>query len=138
MAGMLELPPLPLDAVEGREPVMRVRHAITNTNYYVEIYGSPAAGVEPEMMRDPDEDRDVNPGVCKAAEVESRNEDEEVFVGEMTGEHEEETLMSAIPAAEESLSWCPTSRLASEPLTGLARKVLQRMGVMAVPRPSIR
>lgn len=38
MAGMFELPPLPLDAVEGREPVLRVRHAITNTNYSVEVY----------------------------------------------------------------------------------------------------
>jgi A/G-specific adenine glycosylase len=38
MAGMMELPPLPLDAVEGREPVLRLRHAITNTNYYVEVF----------------------------------------------------------------------------------------------------
>ncbi len=39
MPGMLELPPLPLDAVEGREPLLTVRHSITNTNYYVSIYG---------------------------------------------------------------------------------------------------
>ncbi len=38
MAGMLELPPLPMDAVEEREPILRVRHSITNTNYYVEVY----------------------------------------------------------------------------------------------------
>jgi A/G-specific adenine glycosylase len=38
MPGMLELPPLPMDAVAGREPLLRLRHAITNTNYYVEIY----------------------------------------------------------------------------------------------------
>jgi A/G-specific adenine glycosylase len=38
MAGMFELPPLPLDAVDGKSPVMRVRHAITDTNYAVEIY----------------------------------------------------------------------------------------------------
>ncbi|QHN02044.1 A/G-specific adenine glycosylase [Granulicella sp. WH15] len=38
MPGMLELPPLPLDAVEGREPILRLRHSITNTNYYVGIY----------------------------------------------------------------------------------------------------
>ncbi len=38
MPGMLELPPLPMDAVAGREPVLRLRHAITNTNYYVEIH----------------------------------------------------------------------------------------------------
>ena len=29
---------LPLEAVEGREPVLRVRHAITNTNYYVQVF----------------------------------------------------------------------------------------------------
>jgi A/G-specific adenine glycosylase len=38
MAGMLELPPLPLDAVEGREPLLTVRHSITNTNYYVSVF----------------------------------------------------------------------------------------------------
>jgi A/G-specific adenine glycosylase len=38
MAGMLELPPLSLDSVEGREPALRLRHAITNTNYYVQIF----------------------------------------------------------------------------------------------------
>ena len=38
MPGMLELPPLPMDAVVGREPLLRLRHSITNTNYYVEIY----------------------------------------------------------------------------------------------------
>ena len=38
MPGMLELPPLPMDAVAGREPLLRLRHAITNTNYYVQVY----------------------------------------------------------------------------------------------------
>jgi A/G-specific adenine glycosylase len=38
MPGMLELPPLPLDAVEGREPLINLRHSITSTNYYVGIY----------------------------------------------------------------------------------------------------
>ncbi len=38
MPGMYELPPLPEDIVEGREPVLRVRHAITNTNYYVRVF----------------------------------------------------------------------------------------------------
>ena len=40
MPGMYELPPLPLDAVQGREPMLRLRHAITNTNYYVQIYAA--------------------------------------------------------------------------------------------------
>jgi A/G-specific adenine glycosylase len=38
MPGMLELPPLPIDAVEGREPLLTLRHSITNTNYYVAVY----------------------------------------------------------------------------------------------------
>ena len=38
MAGMFELPPLPLDAVVGRPPVLRVRHGITDTNYRVEVF----------------------------------------------------------------------------------------------------
>ena len=38
MPGMFELPPLPEDAVGDREPVLRVRHAITNTNYYVRVF----------------------------------------------------------------------------------------------------
>ncbi len=49
MAGMLELPPLPMAAVAAREPLLRLRHAITNTNYYVEIYGQ--AGSRDRALR---------------------------------------------------------------------------------------
>ena len=38
MPGMYELPMLPEDAVGKREPVLRLRHAITQTNYYVRIF----------------------------------------------------------------------------------------------------
>ena len=44
MAGMLELPPLPLEAAEGREALLNVRHSITNTNYYVSIYAESEGG----------------------------------------------------------------------------------------------
>ena len=87
MAGMYELPPLPLDTATGREPVLRVRHAITNTNYQVEIFS-------------PDSQKDT-------------------------------VLQRAIPASRETLYWTPTSRLGELPLTGLARKVLQRLEIMA-------
>jgi A/G-specific adenine glycosylase len=40
MPGMFELPPVPLDAVQGREPLLRLRHAITRTNYYVQIFAA--------------------------------------------------------------------------------------------------
>ena len=43
MAGMYELPPLPQDAVQGREPLLRVRHSITNTNYYVQVFAASGA-----------------------------------------------------------------------------------------------
>jgi A/G-specific adenine glycosylase len=40
MPGMLELPTLPMDAIADREPLLRLRHAITNTNYYVEVHAT--------------------------------------------------------------------------------------------------
>ena len=43
MPGMVELPPLPIPAVAEREPLLRLRHAITNTNYYVSIYAEATA-----------------------------------------------------------------------------------------------
>jgi A/G-specific adenine glycosylase len=42
MPAMFELPPLPAGAVEGIEPALRLRHAITTTNYLVEIFTEPA------------------------------------------------------------------------------------------------
>jgi A/G-specific adenine glycosylase len=93
MPGMFELPPLPLDAVQGREPLLRLRHAITNTNYYVQVF----AGHGPE----------------------------------------DSGLRRAIPAANSDLHWILTSRLGSMPLTGLTRKALQRLDVMAVSLPKL-
>jgi len=88
MAGMYELPPLPQDAVQGREPLLRLRHSITNTNYYVQVFAARGPG--------------------------------------------DRGLRRAVPAARRDLYWVRTNRLAQEPLTGLARKVLQRLDVMAV------
>jgi len=92
MPGMYELPPLPLDAADDvmveREPVLRVRHAITNTNYYVRVYSPRGPG--------------------------------------------DTTLRQAVPLAKEDLHWIRTTRLGTLPLTGLARKVLQRLDVMNV------
>jgi len=98
MAGMYELPPLPQDAVAGREPLLRLRHSITNTNYYVQVFAP--RGTEDRALR------------------------------------------RAVPAAKSDLFWTRTNRLAQEPLTGLARKVLQRLNVMEVtplrlPEPAV-
>jgi A/G-specific adenine glycosylase len=88
MAGMFELPPLPIDAIQGREPMLRIRHSITNTNYYVQVFAP-------------------------------------------RGRHDR-GLRRAVPAARADLQWVRTSRLHALPLTGLARKILQRLDVMAV------
>lgn len=88
MAGMYELPPLPVDTVQDREPILRLRHSITNTNYYVQVY-------TPQGRND-------------------------------------RTLRKAIPTASSDLHWVRTGRLPALPLTGLARKILQRLDVMEV------
>ena len=86
MPGMLELPALPLEAVENLEPVLRLRHSITNTNFYVQIYS-------------------------------------------------ESTLLDELPGATgDQLQWVSTTRLHELPLTGLARKVLQRLRVMPMEK----
>ena len=91
MAGMLELPQL-VDPAAGRpsntlkllpEPMLRVRHAITGTNYYVEVVGF---STRREMMR-------------RALRV-------------------------------DAVEWVPARELPDRPLTGLTRKVLQRLQLM--------
>ena len=103
MPAMYELPPLPLEAVEGLEPALRIRHAITNTNYYVQVFsarrGAPAsAGSRASTGKR----SGAQPMRCAAA----------------------------IPAVAHDLHWTRTARLASLPLTGLTRKILQRLKVM--------
>jgi A/G-specific adenine glycosylase len=93
MPSMYELPPLPQDAVQGREPLLRLRHAITNTNYYVQVYA--ASGPQDRGLR------------------------------------------RSVPAAKSDLHWVLTHRLGSLPLTGLARKALQRLDVMKVDMPKL-
>lgn len=82
MPDMLELPPL--HAAPGSQPMLRLRHAIVGTNYYVEIFG-----------------------LSNRREVRRR----------------------AQPG--HNTAWYPAAALRSLPLTGLARKVLQRAGLMA-------
>jgi len=88
MPGMWELPLLPAGDEEGREPVLRLRHSITNTNYYVAVYAF--------------------------------KEDAEELADEISVDLEKE--------------WVPDRKLADIPLTGLARKILMRLEVLARPR----
>jgi len=105
MAGMLELPALPLEATEGLEPVLRLRHAITNTNYYVGIFAESGVIGAAAIVS--------SPGVASAS------------------------LRDQIPAAPDDLEWVETGKLAQVPLTGLARKTLQRLAVMDIPRVTL-
>jgi len=101
MPAMYELPPLPLDAVEEREPILRVRHSITNTNYYVQVFAS----------------RGQEPGSSGKRQKPKRR-----------------SLRGAIPKGPRELHWTRITRLAGLPLTGLARKILQRLHLMDKPQ----
>ncbi len=86
MPGMWELPLLPAENEPSREPILRIRHAITNTNYYVAVF---SLDEKPHPMQ--------------------------------SGEPVEE-------------AWVPDRELNEIALTGLARKILMRLDVMAKPR----
>ena len=159
MPKMLELPPLPLEAVEAREPVLRLRHAITNTNYYVQIFAESAPGVAPLQIHvagedEADTDASTRPDEELVATASTRRRsasaraakvyEEGLFVPEdadipgidadprLTAP--EGALLGQVPASQSDLEWTPTGRLAFLPLTGLTRKVLQRLGVMSLPK----
>jgi len=110
MPAMYELPSLPLDAVEGLEPALRIRHSITNTNYYVQVFSprrtAPASSASHASTG-------KRSGVAAHA------------------------LRSAIPTTAHNLHWTRTTRLASLPLTGLTRKVLQRLKIMSNTRVAL-
>jgi A/G-specific adenine glycosylase len=159
MPRMLELPPLPLEAVEGREPVLRIRHSITNTNYYVQIFAESSPGVAPLAIRAAGEDETepdqparpddslvslATTGRPSAAARAAKVYEEGLFVPEdadIPGLHTdprltapEGALLTQVPASTQDLEWTLTARLSFLPLTGLTRKVLQRLGVMSLPR----
>jgi len=142
MPGMLELPPLPLTAVEGHEPVLRVRHAITNTNYYAQIFSEGAMGASLAVKQDASIGRKaMEEELDELTDAALFDEDEvyedALFVAkpEEAGLSEAEerlSLLQQIPVAAHDLRWVPAARLHELPLTGLARKVLQRLGVMRI------
>jgi A/G-specific adenine glycosylase len=101
MPAMYELPSLPIEAVGNLEPALRVRHSITNTNYYVQVYS---------LRRHTSATRS-NYTLAAA-----------------------KRLHKAISSDSRELKWTRTASLASLPLTGLARKILQRLQVMDAAR----
>lgn len=128
MPGMLELPPLPVETVLHREPVLRLRHSITNTNYYVQIFAESAASVasEPSKQR----------GASKEAHgsMEETDLDDALFVASGEELSAYPSLRSEVPARPEALEWHPVLALNELPLTGLARKVLHRLKLMTLPK----
>lgn len=167
MPGMLELPPLPLDGVGSREPVLRLRHAITNTNYYVQIFAESAPGIAPSLLpdHDPNSDSDAAPSLQpplsaprelprpRSVRADFERWKYEHLNWDEPGDHEldddavfvaspedleavraaDPSLLDLISAAPADLEWVCTTTLVHYPLTGLARKSLQRLGIMPMP-----
>ncbi len=104
MPGMFELPRLPLEAVASLEPVLRVRHSITNTNYYVQVFA---------------EQRPTGDSAAKKMQREPR------------------PLRRAITKEHGEMHWANVLRLPGLPITGLARKILQRLQVMESARMNV-
>ena len=104
MPVMFELPSLPMEAVEGREPVLRVRHSITNTNYYVQVFA-------PQRFEPGEPKKRLQTHPLRRAIAESEDERE--------------------------LHWTRTARLPGLPITGLTRKILQRLRVMDSTRMAL-
>ena len=144
MPGMLELPPLPLDAVTHREPILRLRHSITDTNYYVEVFAEPAT--DAAHLDDPDAGADTNPDTnpdqdeaptlfraqAEPHDPEAFNEDEAVYTAGAEEKGRGFRLRAQVPARETDLHWHNMRKLHGLPLTGLTRKALQRLGLMTM------
>jgi A/G-specific adenine glycosylase len=133
---MLELPPLPVDVAEDREPVLRLRHAITNTNYYVQVFSQAVAGPPGEPQHETLHDALNEADDPHAARKQSMLE--EVVFEHETDDPNSPSLLKFIPAAMEDLRWVPAIKLHELPLTGLARKALQRLGLMRMPSVRLR
>ncbi len=134
MPGMLELPPLPLDAVAKREPILRLRHSITNTNYYVEVFAEPATDAAVAYPDDPDADavETLFRHAPEPDDPEAFNEDEAVYVAPEDELGRGFSLRAQVPANDADLRWVAMQKLGNLPLTGLARKALQRLGLMSM------
>jgi A/G-specific adenine glycosylase len=164
MPGMMELPPIPPESTGDREPVLRLRHSITNTNFYVQIFAESAPGIAPAppAEHDPDDMLDVEEtpprkqvpgsrgasvrqlgetpqkGQSRSRYEQSLLEDEAVMVADSEGlrasKFSEFSLLAKLALTPRDLRWISSSELVNQPLTGLARKSLQRLGVMPVPK----
>lgn len=157
MAGMLELPQIAPEQYADLQPILRVRHSITNTNYYVEVYGIGGSIASIAPTRDEidllhDEYRDDQNSVhtredadssTELAESEKLFDDEDLNLVDTTlFSKQRSSLFSITDAAPQAgdfvgdpVLWVRSLSLGKLPITGLARKILRRLDVMAVPLP---
>ncbi len=132
MPRMWELPEVELSAVNGQPALLRLRHSITTTNYYVRIHAAPESGSSRQMSAAQqllpadeilmDEDADTWGQQSGADEVEIA----------ASGSAELAQTLAGLEGSDEEV-WFDLRRLGLLPLTGLARKVLQRLDLMALP-----
>ncbi|MHB1698924.1 MAG: A/G-specific adenine glycosylase [Acidobacteriaceae bacterium] len=133
MPRMWELPEIELSAVDNQPALLRLRHSITSTNYYVRIHAALESGSSRQMS--------AAQQLLTADEI-LIDEDEGAWE-EQSGAADEESDSSGNAAAPEQDSagvegaedevWFDVRRLGLLPLTGLARKVLQRLDLMSLP-----
>ena len=97
----------------------------------MQIYSESAAGVAPLPL-------DAEDLTLFDQIDDAYNEDTHVFTAEPEPAAIENSLLGEIPTAKSDLEWAATGLLPSLPLTGLARKALQRLGVMSIPKVRIR
>jgi len=132
MPGMLELPPLPIDAVaspNAPEPILRLRHSITNTNFYVEVFVQSGDQSPTSAITSFDnEEGEYNPG------SDEQSPDPVQHTPYQPGP-EPAGLLNAIPVASGALGWYAHAQLSGLPLTGLARKILLRANLYAIASP---
>ena len=131
MPRMWELPEIELSVVDGQPALLRLRHSITSTNYYVRIHSALESGSSRQMS-----------AAQLLPEDEILIDEDEGAWEEQSGTEGEESASSgnAAPAQDsagvegtEDEAWFDVRRLGLLPLTGLARKVLQRLNLMALP-----
>jgi len=157
MPGMLELPQIAPEQYADLQPILRVRHSITNTNYYVEVYGigGSIASIAPtrdeiNLLHDVySGDQDKIPasedadGSTWLAENEEISDDEDLTLVDTNLFSKQRFPLFAVtdadPQAGDSVGdpvlWVRSLSLGKLPITGLTRKILRRLDVMAVPLP---
>jgi A/G-specific adenine glycosylase len=142
MPGMLELPPLPLDAIstsDAPQPILRLRHSITDTNFYVEVFaqsGDQTSGSA--VTLDDDEAGESDPRESDPGEPDPGGDEESLAPAQHTRYErgpEPAGLLKALSVASATLAWYAHAQLPGLPLTGLARKILLRANLYAIASP---